>query len=310
MEKNKKRILSILLALSILLSVKIGNKKSSLFMTNLNYGIDGFDKTIEHVIDYDESDFIKYVGRYVPQGVSMIENKLVVSLCDSLCLNNSLLCIYDTVDKTSFKVSLDMIAHVGGIAYDEINNLLWITAKDGNIRCYNASELNNAKITSLTGDIYVGENLINHKGKCSVAYMCINENKLYVGNYKLVGNSILKEYEIINNEGNIELNYIREFCIPSKTQGVCFYQKENKEYIIFSRSYGNTLDSMLQIYEFNDEFDINTQQSINYYFDPMLEQICIDDEMLYGVFEYNANIYRNGNKKDDLFNVEISKLIK
>ena len=34
-----------------------------------------------------------------------------------------------------------MIAHTGGIAYDDINELLWITAKDGNIRCYDIKDL-------------------------------------------------------------------------------------------------------------------------------------------------------------------------
>ena len=106
MKKNKKKFLSILLALSILLSLKFGMKKHGLFSTNIYYGMDGLDKSISKVLDYDEADLIKYVGRFVPQGVCVVDNKIIISLYDSLCFSNSILCVYDTLDKTYSKVTL------------------------------------------------------------------------------------------------------------------------------------------------------------------------------------------------------------
>lgn len=310
MNKNKKRFLSLFLTISLFLSSKIVGKNIDNLFAEFYYGNYLDDTSIEKIIDYDSSYGIKYVGRYVPQGVCVINDKTIISLYDSLGLSNSILCVYNHDSNTYSKVNLDMTAHVGGICYDDINELLWVTGKSGNVRCYDINDLDKSSIKSLSGDIFVGDELINHKGVCSAAYITINSNKLYVGNFVLHGNGILKEYDILKNGNDIKLNYVKDYVAPNKTQGICFYAKDDKEYIMFSRSYGTEIDSLLHIYEFDENFNANISNSTQYYMDPMLEQVVINDDELLAVFESNASFYSDGSYEDDLVSVDINRLIK
>lgn len=312
MGKNKRKILSLILSLIILGTCKFNTKGIIKNVTNEFYNLEDLDENVLYIDEdyYDESWNIPYVGRFVPQGVCTYNDYTLVSLYDSFHISNSIVCIFDSENTLINKIDLGMDSHVGAICADEDNNLLWVTGKNGYIKCYEIEDaLNKNGIKEKHGSFYVGQDLINYKGISSVAYMTVKDNKLYVGNYVLRGNGILKEFNI-DYKDKISLTFEKKYNIPSKVQGICFYELDDVEYILFSRSYGNQIDSMIQIYEFKEDFDYNTSKSIDYYLAPMLEQISINDNKLFGVFEYNACKYRNSDIKEDIFYMDVNKLIK
>jgi len=120
--KNRKRIISLVLCFSILLGIKhsynIYMKKHPEKLFNLNSN----DKIITMVDDdYDDLNIIPALGSMVPQGIAMNDDYIFLSLYDSLKISRSMIYVFDLDFNLKRKVLLDSYSHVGGIAIDEVN---------------------------------------------------------------------------------------------------------------------------------------------------------------------------------------------
>ena len=77
-------------------------------------------------------------------------------------------------------------------------------------------------------------------------------------------------------------------------QCITFYKKDNKEYIIFSRSYGRDCPSVMQIFRYSEDIKNYRDEKLvssSLRLEPMLVQITSRDNNIYALYESNARPY-------------------
>lgn len=248
------------------------------------------------------------IESFVPQGVCSANEYTLVSLYDSSKEKDSSVLIIDpNGEKRWVPLDLPKGTHVGGIAYDPINNNIWIAGASGEIGVYNYDDIinNNGDVVSAIKSFDVG--LKNEEGKSVASYLTYYNGSVYVGNFvqqttmSKVADFLLADYiyEPDPNPGTlkefkigtdgISLEKIDSISLPTKVQGVSFYEKDNKKYLAVSRSYGRDKKSELRIYEYNDgKYD----KLKSFTMPTMLEQITFNnDGSLKCVFESYADKY-------------------
>jgi len=250
---------------------------------------------------------------YIPQGLSVVNENIYITAYDGKKKKNSV--IFEIHNNNSYRIiTLDTKSHVGGITFDEINNLFWICDVNGTISSYSYEDvINKNNVWAKTKKLNVNNNdLINHKGYASVAYITFYNNHLFVGNYSTNNNGILKSYKI-NENGNIDLSSVKIYKTPNKVQGVAFYEDNETTYILFSTSYGLIKNSSLSIDIFKkDKLDYRNQEFIIYTMPRMMEEIIVDENNNFmALFESNAYKYKNGiTDMDKIYSTNIKQLIK
>lgn len=254
---------------------------------------------VTDVVSYDTNIDVPVIEKMVPQGLTCTDDYFLISAYDYNKKDDS--CIY-VIDKEGVLVnicSLNNKAHVGGIAYNSENDLLWVTGLEGNVNAYRASSIiNRESAFPIYSELNVGNGLANYKYPFlnAVSFLTIKNGHLFVGNFSLSNRGFVKEYDISIDDKTrvLSLNYIRKFAIPNKVQGLSFYEKDNKEYIIFSRSYGKKSSSILQIYIYDesvDDYNDKDLKSVSLELPSMLEQTTISEDSLYSVYESCAEPY-------------------
>lgn len=244
---------------------------------------------------------------YVFQGICCLDDLIFVTSYDCTKTNNSKISIVKD-NKVIHETLLNMKSHVGGISIDEKNKIVWVTDKGGCISGYSlASVLNDPEVEPIFNKIKVADNLFNIHGSNSVAYLTIYNNKLFVGNYNDSNKSIIKICNI-NNDGSIDVDNSIIIKSTSFVQGITFFNKDNKDYLLVSSSFGSYFKSHIKIYLYYPDLNnLEEEKSTLIELPPMLEQICIKDNLLYTIFESNAKQYRNRfnkNKDINIYNID------
>lgn len=258
-------------------------------------------------------------GNMVPQGITTTDDYILTSCYDAKGDNNSVIITLEKETGALVNVcELDNKAHVGGISYDEENNLIWVAASSGNINAYNATKVTEQyQVNAKYKDLFVGKGLKNYKcpWKNSVASLTVYEGKLYVGSFQANSNGLIKVYNIQEekSENKIYLNYETEFTIPAQVQGISFYNNGENTYLLLSRSFGKYAASVIQIFKYDEDIkDYTDNVPYIYYKAPsMLEQITSDEDTLYSVYESNAEKYQGGKEQvDSLYQFDLPALTK
>lgn len=261
-----------------------------------NYNkLTSFFKSFE-MFNNSYNQILPNLGTYIPQGLCVVENNIFITAYDGKREKNSV--IFQLFSDNSYRtINLDTKAHVGGITYDENNQLFWICDINGTISSYKYQDVVSFDdIKAQTKRLNIqNDDLINHKGIVSAAYITIFKNNLYIGNFSKDNNGILKCYEINQNNKISEENCVT-YKIPNYVQGITFYELEDTTYILFSESYGRINNSTLEICVFDkNNFNYRNTNSIKYKTPRMMEEICIDDDdNLIMLFESGAYKYKNG----------------
>lgn len=292
---NKLTILSILTSTVILSSSVPADKTTNSYISSY-YDVLLDDITSDYILVDEDVNYVPH-NNYVPQGIALVGDYVLTSNFDYYKDKNSIICVIDKDGKLIHKCMLEHDAHVGGIAYDKDNQLLFVTGYSGYVLAYDINDiLSKDKVTTKYKSINVGEGLSNYiyPWLNSASFISIHNNELLVGNFSLRNTGKVKRYKYSVVEDNIQLEYVGSFKIPDKVQGITFYKKDNKEYIIFSRSYGRDCPSVMQIFRYSE--DINdyrdeTLVSSSLRLDPMLEQIISRDNYIYALYESNAKPY-------------------
>ena len=245
------------------------------------------------------------LNEYVLQGLCKVDDNYCISAYSYNRVNNSIVYIFDKDFKHYRKKELDTNSHVGGITYDPINENIWVTDTEGTISAYSKEELlgPNKKVQPKYKKVYVGEELDNCFGICSVAYITYFDNKLYLGNYNNSDNSIIKEYSLYDS-GMIDRRSYRKLFVSDYIQGITFYEDDNDRYLITSSSYGRLFNSKLRIYSVDSlemVQELNTKE--------MMEEIIIDDDRLITLYESNARIYQSSREENDIVISNINKIL-
>ena len=248
--------------------------------------------------------------------------KLGMTIANHLLEGNNDIMIYYVCSKNSLRptdkrvkvveidgtIDLKNRSHVGGISYDEKHNLVFICDTNGRVSSYSYNSFekkNSYEVASIKG-----EKLLE-KNKLVCSYLTCYNNKLYVGSFNLRNNGFVKVFDITREEDGIKLNFLYDIKVPKKTQGLTFYEHNNKTYLFISRSYGRRNSSKLNIYNYDDNKREYLSRDKIITLPPMLEQITTLNKELVLLFESNAFKYRNTCKYviENLVSLDIIKLI-
>ena len=292
---NKLTILSILTSTVIMTSSVPVDKTTNSYISSY-YDVLLDDITSEYVLVDERVNYVPQ-NNYVPQGIALVGDYVLTSNFDYYKDKNSMICVIDKDGKLVHKCMLDHDAHVGGIAYDEVNGLLFVTGYSGYILAYDIEDiLHKDKVTAKYSNINVGDGLSNYVYPWvnSSSFISIHNNELLVGNFSLRNTCKVKRYKYSIVEDEIKLEYVSSFKIPDMVQGITFYKKDDKEYIIFSRSYGRDCPSVMQIFRYSEDIKNYRDEKLvssSLRLEPMLEQITSRDNNIYALYESNARPY-------------------
>ncbi len=246
------------------------------------------------------------LSNFVPQGVCNARGYTLVS-CYQHGGKPSILIMDKEGNKRWVPLDLKNGTHVGGIAYDSINNNIWVTGSDGEICLYNYDSIINNKGDMVAPIKTFDANVTNSNNSKVASYMTYYDGKIYVGSFNKDSKGVIKEYKI-GPDGKT-LTYSKEFDAPSQAQGISFINKNGKEYMSVACSYGRSNNSHLKIFEYSS----NKYKEINdITLPPMLEQVTFNQNgSLNCVFESNANEYSNAPIKiPAVCSLDISEYIK
>lgn len=292
---NKLTILSILTSTVIMTSSVPVDKTTNSYISSY-YDVLLDDITSEYVLVDERVNYVPQ-NNYVPQGIALVGDYVLTSNFDYYKDKNSMICVIDKDGKLVHKCMLDHDAHVGGIAYDEVNGLVFVTGYSGYILAYDIEDiLHKDKVTAKYSNINVGDGLSNYVYPWvnSASFISIHDNELLVGNFSLRNTGKVKRYKYSIVEDEINLEYVNSFKIPDMVQGITFYKKDDKEYIIFSRSYGRDCPSVMQIFRYSEDIKNYRDEKLvssSLRLEPMLEQITSRDNNIYALYESNARPY-------------------
>ena len=257
------------------------------------------------------------VSSMVPQGISISDDYIFVSMYDYEHINNSIIQVYSKDGSLLNTCSLYNKAHVGGISYDPKNKLLWTSSILGNVDAYTEySILNKDDAKPIYKDLYLGSGLNNYHNPLvnAVSFLTTYKDHIFVGNFTLFNKATIKEYTMsFDEDRTVHLKEMRRFIVPNRVQGISFYEKDDDTYMILSRSCGSKHSSTLQVFKYSESISDYTKPVINskrFEFPPMIEQITINGDRLYSLYESQSSPYNNRTKKnktlqltriDDLF---------
>ena len=250
----------------------------------------------------------------VPQGIALMGDYILITSYDSDGKNNSVVYVMDKNGDIVNIVDLGNKSHVGGIAYDDVNELIWIPGNNGVLKAYQAIDfINDKKVKAKYSFNNVSDDLVYFldEKKKLIAFVTIDEDNIYFGNFSKDEESIVKKYRIINSDGRVSLSYINSFMVPARTQSITFFNKGLKKYIIMSNSYQIRKSSYIKVYEYQDNITNYREELSNIELPPMLEQSVVNGNSLYTIFESKAKKYSNCPEKMEYICVlDIYKIIK
>ena len=230
----------------------------------------------------------------VLQGVCSVDDYTLITAYDGNDKENSIVYILNNEREIVSTVTLYNRAHVGGIAYDDVHDIIWITDYVGTISGYNKDDiLNGTYAVPKFKRVFVSDNMLNFWGKQSIAYITYHNNKIYLGNFAFKELSMLRSYEILD-DGMIDLDSEFTQSFGDFTQGISFADKNDQCFLLDSSSFGKT-KSCLRITPFDEESNtVISDDYIELDTPPRIEQInYTDDGDLDVVFEVNAELYNS-----------------
>ncbi len=300
-------VLCLFLANTLYHNLKHYNEFSKMYISYIkpNYVDDDFILIENNPLLKHYKEFLKTIklakvsipldGDMVPQGIITIDDYYLVTSYNSKRDGNSKINILDKEGKIIKEIFLQTNSHVGGLAYDEVNDYLWIPDNDGVLNVYKYQDIFTSEdLKPLKQFTDIGEDLTHYldKKKREIAYLSILDNNLYVGSFSNNGKGKIKKYQIINENDDIKLKLQKEYWSPILIQGMTFYNYNNKQYLLLSSSIGQNNTSHLQVIEFDDKLnDITKMKRTMISFPPMLEQIVVKDNSLIALFESGAKKY-------------------
>lgn len=214
------------------------------------------DENVNYINIYNE--------KYTPQGLIVIGNQVFITAY-SKDKKNSKIYVYDTNNPNkNYSVVLDNNSHLGGITYDEENHVLLITGAKGSVNAYSLDAINNASRNvkkdavldikdnpniKLNSNINMNYNIMD-SGKTTTGYNAATvyydnkDKKMYIAQFSNDGKMVTGDVKYDKATGTYSLENATTSNIDSSIQGISTYHKDNKTYLIESRSYGSNKSNL------------------------------------------------------------------
>ena len=267
-------------------------------------------------IKFDYSNIPEYDANFKPQGVTRVGDYVYVS-AHGWGNSNSKLYVFNSDGGYEGYIKLDHNSHVGGITYDEENDILYVTGKDGDILAYDnrvitaaidASrgnngdddnpcliDLTNIEDRELNNDIAVSCHIsIKDLGEAATTYYY--DGVLYAATFNGIGEGKMRafktEVKYVNGQKLVDYVELYTTSMPTLAQGMAVTDYEGKRYLLVSQSMGPIADSRIQVYLFDENG--NKELLGFHYCQPGIEGISVDEEgNVIGVNEFGEKISLN-----------------
>lgn len=197
-------------------------------------------------------------------------------------------------------------SHVGGITFD--GEYIWV-AKGGNcmIEAYSYSEMEKHILDDMSS-CKLPKPVYEFKCEYTTSFITYHNDSLWVGTFnsdpKL--NGVLTQYCISHERGVQCLQSNKVIFIPPHANGATFVDVNDETYLAITTSYGRNNDSSLYFYSVSDTLDkyIYYREYKVLTLPPMAEEICLDGDNIYFLFESAATAYSNveDNKCENIVN--------
>ena len=268
-----------------------------------------------------EGDMPAMCTTMTPQGLAVTEDYVFVSAYCHAKKHNSVIYM---INKESHRFIKEIVLpgqpHVGGLAYDEAHNMLWyssnvngiaqaVSIKMDVLQNYNYTENNMPIQTNQTCSLY---------GIMRDSFMTFYKGCLYVGCFNKYTESNIARFSV-DGEGNLINTFDKtlgmnfEMAVPldystisEQAQGMAFYNDK----LLLSHSFG-ILPSRVVFYEQSDKrLYVNENSARSFRFPEMIEQIVVEGDDLYVLFESGAYAYRGytGNVVDRVLKLSLPKM--
>ena len=279
--------------------------------------------------------FVKVGGKFISYKSGSIEEEVAEAKKAVFVLGGKVTDVYKfdlyeqkrsfvVIDKEKHNFIKEVILpgqpHVGGLAYDPEHKILWyssningiaqaVSIKMDTIEAYDYDDSHLPVDTFQTVSLY---------GIVRDSFMTFYEGCLYVGCFEKYNESVIARYGV-DADGNLintmdeELGMDFEMAVPldystisEQVQGIAFYNDK----LLISHSFG-ILPSRLVFYEQSDKrLYVNENSARTYRFPERLEQIVVEGDNLYVMFESCAYAYRASsvNIVDRVLKLNLSKM--
>ena len=228
-----------------------------------------------------------------PQGLAVTEKYIFISAYCYTHKHHSVLYVLDRASGNFIKeIVLDSTSHVGGLAFDENYNKLWV-AEYKNSKSYVGSlKLEDIENYDINGNRKLEyTDFIRLKGIKRASFITYNNNSLLVGYFNLFKSGYFKVFDI-DEKGTINGNTNITRKIDRKIQGMAY--DNNTLYLSQSFSFSNSklimFDKVSDIKNNSNYYEYDAKYSIS--LPEKLEQIYVYDNNLYMLFESSAFGYK------------------
>lgn len=184
-----------------------------------------------------------YDDNYVVQGFCISRDYCLVSAYNKFGAKSRVY-LYEKTGVFKKYIDLDNSSHVGGISFDYINNIVYITGYWGKVNAYDYYELISGEVKRYETDINISDVI---DGVVSAATLYFYDNRLYVCTFEGIGKMVIFDLEVHKNRIKVTNKELISN-LPSAIQGVCVFKKDNNLYYLFSQSFSK-LSSCIKLFD-------------------------------------------------------------